>query len=360
MNHDTDCIICMLPTNIITLCCNKKLCNTCNERVTAMNPVTPLCPNCRRDLVIDDYITQNNALNLYDLRIHKRFIPIKPAKTITIQSIDDYGHIEIIETQRIPAEYDNEVIKYVSKNHKIQKALLSNENIFFARNKKHYKKFIFLVKQNCTKVFYKPILAEIYKNIPLKYFDYKNIQNLNDKIYYIKDTNIPLIPKSKEFIFAIGNEFFKNFHNKSTDYFYHNYSELLKMDDNNYKFKFILKYYFNRIREAQKLQARRIGFQKNQNAEIKAKEEKIVLKAIERKNTQRIIQDGEFPPKKNIKIGDIHITSTNDKGVCAGFNLWKYKSGKIVVFKNGKWIISEKVCKVDELSNRFKNILLKA
>ena len=62
---------------------------------------------------------------------------------------------------------------------------------------------------------------------------------------------------------------------------------------------------------------------------------------------------------KNINIGDIDIPPTNDKGVCAGFNLWKYKSGKIVVFKNGKWIVSEKVCKVDELSDRFKNILLK-
>jgi len=108
------------------------------------------------------------------------------------------------------------------------------------------------------------------------------------------------------------------------------------------------------------MQARRIGFQKNQNAEIKAKKDRISLKAIERKNTTRIIEEGEFPPKKNIKIGDVHITPNGDKGVCAGFNLWKYKSGKIVVYKKSNWIISDKVCTVDKLSDRFKNILLKA
>jgi hypothetical protein len=322
-----------------------------------MNPVTPLCPNCRRDLVIDDHITKNNALNLYDLRIHKRFIPIKPAKTITIQSKDDNGVVEIIDTQRIPAEYDDETIKYVSKNHKIQKALVSNENVLFARNKKHPKKYIFLTKiqSYIYKTYYKSINPEIYKNIPLKYFDHKFFKQLNEKILYMKDTNIPLIPKSKEFIFAIGNEIFKMYKNS----LYHNYNQLFQMDDNNYKFKFILKNYLLKIRASQKLQARCIGFQKNQLAEIKAKEDRIVLKAIERKNTQRVIY-GEFPSKKNIKIGDIHITLNGDKGVCAGFNLWKYKSGKIVVFKNGKWIISDKVCKVEELCERFKNILLKA
>ena len=358
MNHETDCIICMLPTSINTLCCNKKLCNTCNEKVTEMNPVTPLCPNCRRDLVIDDYITKYNALNLYDLRIHKRFIPIKPAKTITIQSKDDNGIVEIIDTQRIPAEYDGETIKYVSKTPKIQKALLSNEYILFARNKKHPNKYIFLTKHTSVyrnKSFYKPITPEIFKNIPLKYFDHKFFKQLNEKIIYSKDTNIPLIPKSKEFIFAIGNEIIKSYYNISE-----RYNNLLKMDDNNYKFKFILKNNLNKIREAQKMQARCIGFQKNKTAEIKANEDRIVLKAIERKNTQRVIQEGEFPPKKNIKIGDIHIKPNNDKGVCTGFNLWKYKSGMIVVFKNGKWIVSEKICKVDELSERFKNILLKA
>jgi len=212
MNHDTDCIICMLPTSINTLCCNKKLCNTCNERVTEMNPVTPLCPNCRRDLVIDDYITKNNVLNLYDLRIHKRFIPIKPAKTITIQSKDDNGIVEIIDTQRIPAEYDDETIKYVSKNLKIQKALVSNEHILFARNKKHPKKYIFLTKHTSiyrNKSFYKPITPEIFRNIPLKYFDHIFFKKLNEKIIYSKDTNIPLIPKSKEFVYAIGNEIHK-------------------------------------------------------------------------------------------------------------------------------------------------------
>jgi hypothetical protein len=321
-----------------------------------MNQLTPLCPNCRRDLIIADYITKNNALNLYDLRIHKRFIPIKPAKTVTIQSIDDYGKIEILGTERIPAEYDDELIKYVSKNPKIQKALVSNKNIFFARNKKHPKKYIFLTENmhvfniNINTPYYRPILFESYKNIPLKYIDNNFIKKLCEKILYFKDTNIPLIPKSKQFILAIANQILLNKNNILP----------LKKGKNINLFKYMLKFCKSTIREAQKIQARRIGFQKKRDADIKAKEERIVLKTIERKNTQRIIDTDEFPSRKNVKIGDIHITPTGDKGVCAGFNLWKYKSGKIVVLKNGKWIISEKVCKVDELSERFKNILLKA
>ena len=63
---------------------------------------------------------------------------------------------------------------------------------------------------------------------------------------------------------------------------------------------------------------------------------------------------------EEIKIGDIHHTSTNDIGVCAGFNLWKYKSGKILIFKKGQWIVSEKVCKIEDLCEKFRDILLKA
>ena len=350
MNHETDCIICMNPTNINTLCCNKKLCNTCNYRVTEMNQVNPLCPNCRRDLIIDDYITKNNALNLYDLRIHKRFIPIKPAKTITIQSLDDHGNREIISTERVPAEYDDELIKYVSKNTKIQKALVSNENILFARNKKHPNKYIFLKeidKGYYIKPYYKPILFENYKNIPLRYLDSNFFKKLSEKILYFKDTNIPLIPKSKQFILTIANQIIIS--NKG--------NLLLK---NLSLINYMLKFCKSTIREAQKMQARRIGFQKKRDAEVKAKEERSVLKKIDRKNTQRVIKEGEFPSRRNIKVGDIHITPTGDKGVCAGFNLWKYKSGKIIYFKNNKWNISEKVCKVDDLCERFKNILLKA
>jgi len=364
----------MTATDIITRCCNKKLCKDCNDKVAAMNPSVPLCPNCRRDLIIEEYIIKNNALNLYDLRIHKRFIPIKLAKTIVTESRDDYGNIETIETKRIPAEYDDETIKYVSKNSKIQKALILNENILFAKNKKHPKKYVFLSKSfstfhNIVMPIYTPILCDKYKNIPVKYLDHRFIKKLGEKMYYFKDTNIPLIPKSRQFILAIGNDILKksvtypsNFmgiYLNERDRLQNSLESIISKIKDKAKIKYLLKRHLLAVRDAQQLQARRIGFQKKRDTEIKQKEERIVLRKAERNKIQQV-SFGEFPPTKKIKIGDIHITSTKDVGICAGFNLWKYKSGKILVFKKGQWIVSEKVCKMEELTKKFRDILLKA
>jgi hypothetical protein len=108
------------------------------------------------------------------------------------------------------------------------------------------------------------------------------------------------------------------------------------------------------IRIAQRLQARRIGFQQKREEEIKKKEENKVL----RKTTNKITTN-DFPPKKKVKLGDIHITSDGDKGILVGFNLWKYISGKILVLQKGKWIVSDRVCTLNEIPERFRNILLK-
>jgi hypothetical protein len=108
------------------------------------------------------------------------------------------------------------------------------------------------------------------------------------------------------------------------------------------------------IRSAQRLQARCIGFQKKKADEIKKKEENRVL----RKTTNKITTN-DFPPKKKVKLGDIHITPQGDKGILVGFNLWKYMSGKILVLKNSQWIVSDRVCTVNEIPERFRNILLK-
>ena len=343
MNHETDCIICMNSTEINTLCCKKKLCASCRDRVTDINPEKPLCPNCRRDLNIEEFIFKNDALNLYDLRIHDRFIPLIPLKKITTTSTDNNGNIEVLDEKIIPAIYDDNLVKFVSKDKKIQNALASNDNLLFARNKKKPSKNIFLTKiityyYPTTKFSYKPVInLEYLKNIPLKYISSQFIKKFNNDILYYKD-NTPLKPLSDLFI---------------TNWYKTNI--LKNVNLNKYiNITRVLLIHKHTIMIAQQFQARCIGFKKKQDIEKKQKEDR----KIERKKTTKIIT-GEFPSRKKIKLGDIHITPDGDKGICAGYNLWKYKSGKILVLKKGRWIVSDRVCKIDDLSERLKNILLK-
>ena len=356
MNHETDCIICMSPTDTTTFCCKKKLCNSCNFKITDAK-TDPLCPNCRRDLIIDEFIITHDAIKLYDLRIHKQIIPIKPGKIITTRSIDDYGNNNLIDQFKIPAEYDPKVIDYVLKTPKIQKALITNPKLLIGKNKKKPNRYIFLCKNFNSK--FSTVIVTRLRDIPIKFIsgEVEFMTSLINSTLYYKDTSIPLYPKTKLFIMTYLNNYMKNINTKepkaycNSQYFQLKYNLYQKMSFNE-----ILKTPGFRIiiRSAQRLQARCIGFQKKKADEIKKKEENRVL----RKTTNKITTN-DFPPKKKVKLGDIHITPQGDKGILVGFNLWKYMSGKILVLKNSQWIVSDRVCTVNEIPERFRNILLK-
>jgi hypothetical protein len=349
----------MSPTDITTFCCKKKLCNSCNHKLTDLK-TDPLCPNCRRELLIDEFIITHNAIKLYDLRIHKQIIPITPSKTITTNSIDDYGNQELVDSYKIPAEYDTKLINYVLNTPKIQKALITNKHISIAKNKKKPNKYILLCKNPVySKNVYTKILVKYLIDIPIKFLssEVEFMSSLNEPILYYKDTNIPLYPKTKLFIatwFKYHMEQIKSnkkliIYSKTKHCFVSRYDFYKNMS-----FKKILEFAKYTIRDAQRLQARRIGFQQKRADEIKKKEENKVL----RKTTNKITTN-DFPPKKKVKLGDIHITPQGDKGILVGFNLWKYISGKILVLQKGKWVISDRVCTVNEIPERFRNILLK-
>jgi hypothetical protein len=349
----------MSPTDITTFCCKKKLCNSCNHKLTDLK-TDPLCPNCRRELLIDEFIITNNAIKLYDLRIHKQIIPITPSKIIKTHSIDDNGWQQLVDSYKIPADYDTKLINYVLNTPKIQKALITNKHLSIAKNKKKSNKYILLCKNPLySKNVYTKINVKHLIDIPFRFIsgEVEFMRSLNEPILYYKDTNIPLYPKTKLFIIT----WFKNYMNTIKSYKYKithdlTISYILSRYDYyiNMSFKKILKNLKSVIRDAQRLQARRIGFQLKRANEIKKKEENRVL----RKTTNKITTN-DFPPKKKVKLGDIHITPQGDKGILVGFNLWKYISGKILVLQKGKWIVSDRVCTVNEIPERFRNILLK-
>jgi hypothetical protein len=289
------------------------------------------CPWCRRDLIIADFIIKNNALNLLDLNIHGRFIPIVKGMRIKTLSIDDDGWENIIETKIIPPVYDDKMIQLASKNKKIQKALLSNNDLLLGINEVT-KKYIFL-KRNMRE-FYGPPLKQL-KYVPVNYLPQPHIISLSAEIfYYDYNKKIPLYPRTKLFIM----EYIKKFIIKYNVNIIYN---------EKFNFRYCLRYYKKEIRSAQEIQARRIGFQKKRDEELKNKQLK-----------DNSITRNKYPPHKKIHVGDIHITPEGDKGICVGFNLWKYISGKILIYKKRKWIISDRVCTLEEIPKRLQQKLM--
>jgi hypothetical protein len=193
------------------------------------------------------------------------------------------------------------------------------------------KKYIFLQRSVCGK-YYTPNIADL-KYVPVKYLSKYNIEFLNSEIiYYDYKNKIPLYPRTKLFIL----EFIKDFINNNNGF-----------KNEKFNITYCLRYFKKRIRKAQEIQARRIGFQKKRDEELKNKQLK-----------DNSITRNEYPPHKKIHVGNIHITPEGDKGVCVGFNLWKYISGKILIYKKRKWIISDRVCTLEEIPKRLQQKLI--
>lgn len=298
---------------ICELKCKHRLCIDCYKTINSKC----LIESCNQEFNIDDLIYNKKVFEfeksgiLYQIDkskcIYKEDLMVKKVKS----KYNKRGG-----TLHVSINFIKENIKKIINSTVLQNTLLSNRNFRYGSNYSKYSKKDLLYIDQSTPYRQRgnmilPKLQFDAKTYPLQFFHYNNFKLLCQKPKYYPGTVIPKPPSD------------------------------------------VVVY---------RMQARRIGYEKSILNDKINKENKITL----RKNTIGIknrinlskITKGINLPRNKTRLGDIHIFSNNDCGICVGYNLWKFLSGKIYIKKNNKWIISERISNLMEIPKHLRDMLL--